>query len=107
MTKNTRNGYKMGGKHTTVIDAAEKVVDYLRSNGDVDKVVASRIKMGLKTSKHSMKIIHETGCLLLKVRGTASIQDIRVFSQNISTIQKAIENKFPQSKKTEAAHVQS
>lgn len=96
MSKNHRSGHKMGGRHTTVIDAAEEVVDYLVKNKDVSSIVAGTIKMGLKTTKHSIKIKVETGCILLKVRGTKSIQDIRVFSQNLGSVHEAIESKFPQ-----------
>ena len=96
MPKNHRNGKKMGGKHTTVIDAAEKVVDYLQKNVDVSSIIACGIKTGIKTGRHSVKIKVETGCLLLKVRGTKSIQDIRVFSQNLDKVHKEIEEKFPQ-----------
>jgi hypothetical protein len=96
MSKNHRSGKKMGGKHTTIIDAAEKVIDYLNKNANVSNIIAGRIKMGLKTSQHSMKITRQTGCLAIKVRGTASIQDIMVFSQNLEQVQCDLENKFPQ-----------
>jgi len=96
MPKNHRSGKKMGGKHTTVIDAAEKVIDFLNKNPYVSNIIAGKIKMGLKTSAHSMKITQETGCLSIKVRGTGSIQDIRVFSQNLEIVREAFEKEFPQ-----------
>lgn len=55
MSKNHRSGGKMGGKHTTVIDAAEKVVDFLLKLPEVSNVVAGRIKSGIGTAQQRIK----------------------------------------------------
>ncbi len=94
MSKNHRSGGKMGGRHTTVIDAAEKVVDFLLKQPEVSNVVAGRIKSGIGTAQQRIKIKQETGCLLVMVRGGASIQEIKVFSQSLDKVQEALERNF-------------
>lgn len=94
MSKNHRSGKKMGKRHTTLIDAAVPVVDYLLKHSHVTKVLAGHITVRLKTAPHRLKIMEESGCLLLKVRGTASIQEIRVFSQNLEGVREDVEEEF-------------
>ncbi|PID52635.1 MAG: hypothetical protein CR972_00990 [Candidatus Moraniibacteriota bacterium] len=94
MSKNHRSGGKMGGKHTTLIDAAQPVVDYLMRNSHISNIIAGHITMRLKTAPHRLKIIEESGCLLLKVRGTASIQEIRVFASDLDIVKDDISKHF-------------
>jgi hypothetical protein len=94
MAKNHRSGGKMGGRHTTVIDAAEKVVDFLLKCPEVSNVIAGHIKSGIGTAQQRIKIKKETGCLSVVVRGGASIQEIKVFSQNLDRVQEALEKNF-------------
>ncbi|MFA5994639.1 MAG: DUF2103 domain-containing protein [Parcubacteria group bacterium] len=91
---NHRCGGKIGGKHTTVIDASKPVVDFLLKHPAVISVTVGFIKMRLKTAPQRMKIMEESGCLFLKVRGTASIQELRVFSQDLERVKVALEKKF-------------
>lgn len=92
--KNHRAGGKMGGRHTTVIDASKPVVDYFLKHSEVTSVVAGHLKMGVKTGMQRIKIMEESGCLLVKVRGTASIQEIRVFSKNLEQVKRDAKEKF-------------
>ncbi len=94
MSKGHRSGGKMSGKHTTIIDAAQSVVDFLLQHPRVTKVVAGHITMRLKVAPHRLKIIKESGCLLLKVRGTASIQEIRVFSRHLDDVAHDLKKHF-------------
>jgi hypothetical protein len=94
MSKNHRSGGKMGGRHTTLIDAAQPIVDYLLRHPDVNNIIAGHITMRLKTAPHRLKVMEESGGLLLKIRGTASIQEVRVFSQKIDTVKYDIMEKF-------------
>lgn len=89
-----RSGGKIGGKHTTVIDAARPVVDFLLKNVDVSSVTVGHIKMGIRASQQRIKIKEETGCLLIKVRGSASVQELRVFSQDLARVKATLETKF-------------
>ncbi len=96
MPKNHRSGKKIGKSHTTVIDAAEKVIDFLIKLPDVSKVMAGRIASGIKNAPASMKIEKKTGCLLIKVRGSKSIQEISIFSKNLEKVQEQLEENFHQ-----------
>lgn len=84
----------MGGRHTTVITAAAKVVDFLLKHPDVSNIIAGHIKSGIGTAQQRIKIRKETGCLSIMVRGGASIQEIKVFSHNFDRIQKDLEQNF-------------
>jgi len=91
---NHRSGGKIGGRHTTVIDAARPIVDFLLKKSDVTSVAVGHIKMGIKASQQRVKIREETGCLMVKIRGSASIQEIRVFSKNLAKIKQDLEERF-------------
>ena len=84
----------MGGRHTTVIDAATKVVDFLLKLPEVNNIIAGHIKSGIGTAQQRIKIKKETGCLSIIVRGGASIQEIKVFSQELDEVQKKLEKNF-------------
>jgi hypothetical protein len=94
MSKGHRAGGKVAGKHTTVIPAAEKIVDFLERKAEVKKISVGFIKQGIKGGKHSLKIIKIKSGLLLKVRGTASIQDIWVYTDDADAVTKILEAKF-------------
>ncbi len=81
----------MGGRHTTVIDAARPIVDFAQKIPDVTKVVAGYITPGIKSGQQRIKIKEMTGGLLVVVRGGASIQEIMIYSSNISKTREAIE----------------
>lgn len=84
----------MGGRHTTVIDAAAKIVDFLLKQSDVSNIIAGHIKSGIGSAQQRIKIRKEAGCLSVMVRGGASIQEIKVFSQNLTAVQEALEQNF-------------
>ena len=94
MSTNHRAGKKIGGRHTTVIDAAKTIINFLNKNPYVSNIAIGYIKTGLKPALQRMKIKSENGCLLLKIRGTISIQEIRVFSRDLDMMQKILEEKF-------------
>lgn len=84
----------MGGRHTTVIDGAVKVVDFLLKCPQVSNVIVGHIKSGIGTAQQRIKIKKEIGCLSVMVRGGASIQEIKVFSQDLEKVQELLEGKF-------------
>lgn len=84
----------MGGRHTTVIDAAAKVVDFLLKQSVVSNIIAGHIKSGIGSAQQRIKVKEEAGCLSVMVRGGASIQEIKVFSQDLAAVQKALEQNF-------------
>lgn len=92
--KNHRQGGKMGGRHTTVIDAAQLVIDLAQRMPDVTKIVAGYITSGVKGGKQRIKIKKITGGLLVVVRGSVSIQELRIYSDNIEETQRKLEQEF-------------
>jgi len=90
MSKGHKQGGKITGSHTTVIPAAEKIVDLLQKNVMVQKISVGFIKHGIKNGRQAIKIMEMDSGLLLKVRGTASIQEIRVYTNNQEKITEAL-----------------
>lgn len=84
----------MGGRHTTVIDASQPIIDFLIKHPAVTNVIAGRIKAGIGVAPRRLKMREESGCLLVTVRGSASVQEIRVFSQDIAVINKDLKKEF-------------
>ncbi|MEN8252569.1 MAG: DUF2103 domain-containing protein [Patescibacteria group bacterium] len=91
MSKGHRQGGKISGRHTTVIPAAEKIVDFLARQQEVKKISVGFIKHGIKSGKHSVKIMEMESGLLLKIRGSASIQEVRVYTAQKKNIRTLIE----------------
>jgi hypothetical protein len=89
-----RNGIKAGGKHTTLIDAAMPVYNFLQKEPLVTSIVAGQIKTNLKTAPHRVLIKENSGCLSVKVRGTKSIQELKVYSKEIENLKQILEIRF-------------
>ncbi len=92
------SGHLSGGKytasHTTVIQAA---VAPARAAAALDCV--SKISLGLIKTMHNgppvLKFIDEcNGCLLVKVRGRRSLQEVRVYTTDKDAAQTAMEAAF-------------
>lgn len=90
MAKGHRQGGKIGGRHTSVIPAAEKLVDFLQREPAVNKISIGYIKHGIGGGKHSIKTSLRDGSLFIKIRGTASIQEIHVYTDTPEDVQSAI-----------------
>ncbi len=93
MSKGHRQGGKIKGRHTTIIPAAEKIVDLLHKNPNVKKISVGFIKHGIKSGKHAIKITDLDSGVFLKIRGTASIQEIKI-STNEKEIIKDVLKKY-------------
>ena len=92
--KNHRSGKKSAGKHTTLIDAAIDVYDYLVKIPAVSAVTIGQIKVNLPVTAHRIIIKELSGCLSVKVRGTRSIQELKVYSQDIEMVRIILEQKL-------------
>jgi hypothetical protein len=99
MANNRASGHLTGGKftasHTTVIEAA---VAPARAAAGLDCV--TKISLGLiqtlRNGPPTIKFLHEgPGCLLVKVRGTRSIQEVRVYTRDQENTQVVMEAAFP------------
>ena len=94
MSKNHRAGGKIGGRHTTVIDASQPVIDYLQKHHLVTNIIVGRIKMGIGAAPQRIKLRLDTGCLIITVRGSASVQEIRIFSSDVNRVKVDMEHNF-------------
>ncbi|MBT3356461.1 hypothetical protein HN784_05310 [bacterium] len=94
MSKGHRAGGKMASSHTTVIPAAGKIIDFLSRQTEVKKISVGFIKHGIKSGRHSLKITKIKSGLFLKIRGTASIQELWVYTDKIEAMKKALEKNF-------------
>ena len=92
MAKKHRDGNKMG-RHTTLIDAAIPVVDAARKMREVSKVSLGFIKT-VSNGQKRLKIVEETGCLRLTVRGNTTVQEIHIYTQNPKKVSKVLEEAF-------------
>jgi hypothetical protein len=88
-----RTGKKCTSSHTTVIESSAEIVDFGNSCELVKKITLGIIK----PIPHSrggplkrIKCIQEAACLLLKIRGNRAIQEIRLFSDDIKSLEKKV-----------------
>lgn len=91
-TKNTRSGGKYGGSHTTVIPAAGVVCDIAHDCPAVTRISPGRISAGLPSvgGKRRVKISDSGSVVVLMVRDNVSLQEIRVYADNIQAAKEAI-----------------
>ena len=95
------SGHLSGGKytasHTTVIQAADAPA---RAAAALDCV--SKISLGLIKTLHNgppvIKFLDEcNGCLLVKVRGRRSLQEVRVYTSDKDAVETAMRAAFQES----------
>ncbi len=78
-----RWGGKLGGNHSTVIEAAWRFLPHVIKEESVTKISPGFISPGKSaTGRNAVKIIDEQGSILLSVRGASVHQEIRVFSSD-------------------------
>ncbi len=98
MAGSRASGHLSGGKytasHTTVIDAALLPAQTAARLECVSKISLGLIKT-LRNGPPAIKFIEEcAGCLLVKVRGVSSIQEIRVYTSDKDAVEDAMRAAF-------------
>lgn len=98
MATNRPSGHLSGGKytasHTTVIAAAEAPARAAARLESVSKISLGLIKT-LRNGPPAIKFLEEcSGCLLVKVRGGSSIQEVRVYTTDVDETRAAMEAAF-------------
>ncbi|MBV9851870.1 MAG: hypothetical protein JO250_19560 [Armatimonadetes bacterium] len=98
MANSRASGHLSGGKftasHTTVIEAAAAPAQAAAQLECVSKVSLGLIKT-LKNGPPAIKFLDEgPGCLLVRVRGTRSIQEVRVYTSDKEQTQAVMEAAF-------------
>ena len=73
---------KVRGNHRTLIDLAVQVADLAKTLPGVS-VSPGFIQAGKGGGKRKVKIADGKGCLLLTVRQSHTIQEVRIYSPNI------------------------
>ncbi|MCX6744188.1 MAG: DUF2103 domain-containing protein [Candidatus Parcubacteria bacterium] len=94
--KNKMFGGKIGGKHTTLIDAAIPLVDQARKLSTVRKITLNIIRYvnSKQGGPNRVKFRKINGGLQAKVRGNASIQVISIYCSEPQLTQKQLERCF-------------
>ena len=84
-TKNSRSGGKYGGSHTTVTPDAGIICDAIHNIEGITKISPGYIKSGLRSvgGKRRVKILIDTGFLLVTVRGNTTTQEIYIYSNDL------------------------
>ncbi len=92
---------KMTGNHTSLTPSGKTLANFAESDPRVWKIAAGFIRAGLRPLKSGhkrIKITHNDGYLLCKVRGNTSIQDVHLYASEpqdfIQDLQKSLGKKF-------------
>ncbi len=83
--KGARSGGKYTGSHTTVVPGAAVIADIADQCAYVTKIALGYIKGGLPPVKglRRLKIVTDTGSLLLTVRDNISQQELRIYAHDV------------------------
>ena len=93
-TKGHKSGGKIGGRHTTVSEHAIKVVDFAEKLPEVTRISIGRLTAGIKNAPHCIKLVERSGGLLVKVRGSNTIQEFTIYSNDVRRTINAIKENF-------------
>ena len=87
----SRQGKKYSGRHTSFIAMAGELVMQLEKDQAIEKISAGIIKTNLPNvqGRNRIKILDDGACLLLRVRGNISQQEVRVYGDK-SRIQEMV-----------------
>lgn len=94
MSKDSRNGGKFSGNHTSLIPAAVLVCDYIAKCKSVTKISPGIIKAGLSSlrGKRRIKASRKFPAFFLSVRDNASQQEIYLYSNNVEETLETLKN---------------
>lgn len=87
-------GGKVTGSHSTVIDAARKVVMVAQGDGNVSKIVLGFVTPRLPVGKHAVKFLPITGGVKVTIRGTNSKQELYIYTQDALATELLIQKLF-------------
>lgn len=89
-----RAGAKFSGSHTTIIDAAEVVVDAAVKQSEVTKVVLGIIEGNVKSKQVRLRFKSVTAGWEIKVYGRISVQTLYVYTSDPEATKSTIERAF-------------
>jgi hypothetical protein len=90
-----RTGKKITTSHTSIIDAAIPVVEAAERLPEVTKISLGIIKqVGKSRGQHRIKFLPIFGGWKITVRGSSTVQEIYVYTENAASTKTAIETEF-------------
>lgn len=87
-------GRRVSRQHSTVIEAAQPLVLFLRKLPEVTKIALGRLDVHLPSTEWRVKTTEISGGLRLQVRGTNSIQQIMVYTSEPALIISLLRTEF-------------
>ncbi len=75
-------GGKITDTHSSIIDAAIPLVKLIQKQPEVSKIVLGPITQGLRPAPHRIKVKPITGGINITVRGSATKQELYVYTSN-------------------------
>lgn len=93
MKKNHAMGGKVTATHTTIIDVAEGMIAHAQNRREISKIVLGVITQ-VGTGKKRVRFTDITTGLLVTVRGSCTLQEIRVFTRNKTVTREALFRAF-------------
>lgn len=85
---------KITKKHTSSIEAVTSVVEYLLTQGDVDKIslgIIKSLKNTRKSAQKSIKVRVEKTGILVTVTQKISVQEFRIYSKDLDKVSRSIQ----------------
>ena len=82
---------RIARSHLSYIPAAAEIRDLILKMEGVTKVAAGIINRCGNSDRKRVKIVEVSGAILLKVRGSTAIQEVRVYAKNPKNAKLAIE----------------
>lgn len=91
-----RDGGKCRGTHTTLTDLAAKVVDIIDRLPEVTGYAPGLLQSGkgVTGGAHKVKLGLGVGCVILTVRQSRSVQEVRVYGPDLLAAQHAVAKKL-------------
>ncbi len=86
-------GGKLTKSHTTLIDAAQPVVDWLQKADSVSKISLGMIKV-IGRGKPGLKFHLVTGGWRLVIRGNISLQELVIYTSDPERLKQQVEELF-------------
>ena len=86
-------GGKLTRSHTTLIDAAQPVVDWLQKAENVSKISLGMIKV-IGRGKPGLKFHPVTGGWRLVIRGNISLQELVIYTSEPERLKQQVEKRF-------------
>lgn len=87
-------GKKISKSHSTMIDVSIDLVKMLNKHPDVKKITLGIITPGLRSSQKRLKVITIKGGIKATVKGTCSMQEIYIYTDQAQAVEKSLFTSF-------------